>query len=437
MLDQQREEHLEKWMPGFQLRSYNYYNGPVRKRPCRDICCLIAGAALLVGFVALAIYTILVGSITRTLIVQQLRVQPDVQLNPETSLLVHYLGAYGLTLGSMFAAAGLMSVGYAWLLLRFPKCAVYAIIAMITAFITSMTVCCFVFDGIAIGVITLVMLVVWLLVMSCCYRRYIAATVVMAKIAGIFAQECLSCIFTSILGTMIAAGLALFWAAHITAYSFIFDQASSLYILSLLFVIFLILWTGYAQTFLTASFVAHWYYKEKCQCSLPFRQLFHSHLGSITFAALIIPVIYLVRALSSPAKYDDNTCKKVCRCLFLCCFSSLEGYIHSMNHYALILTAIEGDSFTSGARSAGVLYHNYTGSFAIINLLDRFFSFVGILQCTGVPVLLGVLILGFVGLGDVTLTIGLLGIFGCMLSCIVMISTVEESICSIFVLFCL
>jgi hypothetical protein len=44
-----------------------------------------------------------------------------------------------------------------------------------------------------------------------------------------------------------------------------------------------------------------------------------------------------------------------------------------MNHYSIILTAMEGDNFINGAKSAGVLYYSHITSFRLIDMVDTFY----------------------------------------------------------------
>lgn len=267
-------------------------------------------------------------------------------------MLAANLGAYCIAIASMTCLSVLLSVGYAWLFIRFPKCGMYTSIVMVAVLLAATTTFCFIYDGNAMGVIVLVMLVVWLLVVSCCYRRYIQATITIGKVVGLFFSQGFDFIFSTGVILVVALAFALLWVGQITSIVFIADQTTSnpslsqgLYALSVILFVFVLFWIAYAETFVVASHVASWYYKTHSPWWAPLWTMVSSHLGSLTFASLIILVIKLIRAVSSTKKQDDNTCKKVCRCLFHCSLSILEGLTHSMNHYALIMTALEGGTF--------------------------------------------------------------------------------------------
>lgn len=63
-------------MPAFRLRSYSYRNGPVVERPCRDVCCLVVGVILMLGFLTLGVYTIVAGSGMLQPILTNIRIAP-------------------------------------------------------------------------------------------------------------------------------------------------------------------------------------------------------------------------------------------------------------------------------------------------------------------------------------------------------------------------
>lgn len=446
MLDTQREEYIESWLPDFRLRSYNYRNGPVSERPCRDVCCIVVGALLLGSFVALGCYTIFEGTRMWQKAVQDNQSIPPILLdrNPIASTLATSLGTTAIAIGAMIALSALSSIVYAWLMLRFPRCMVFTVIILVGIMLAGIAACCFVYNGNAVGMIVVVMFVVWVLVISCCYRRYITATITLAKIAAHFITQRPETLAASAIMLTCALVAGLFWATQMIGIVFIADQAAwnlnlpqGLYAISTLLFLYVIFWVGYAQAFLTASYVAHWYYKTPCPWWVPFKHLICAHLGSVTFASLIIIVIKLVKALSSPTKRDDNTCKKVCRCLFHCSLSLLEGFVHSMNHYSLIMCTLEGDSFVSGAKSAGVLYYSYSSSFGVINLVDTFFSWVGLFVCVGMPMVAGVLTLDLLGLGPISSVVAAIGGLAAVLACTSLVQTFSETACSVFLFFCL
>ena len=72
-----------------------------------------------------------------------------------------------------------------------------------------------------------------------------------------------------------------------------------------------------------------------------------------------------------------------------------------------------------------MLYYSYPGSFTTVNLIDKFFSLVGIFLCVGVPTLLAVLLMSLTGRGDISTLVGIVGSLASILSCIVMVGTVK------------
>ena len=83
--------------------------------------------------------------------------------------------------------------------------------------------------------------------------------------------------------------------------------------------------------------------------------LFH-HLGSITFASLIITPIKIVNIIADSAhKSPDNMCAQVSICFLKPCISLVEGLVKTLNRYSIITIAFTGEGFVSGAKSAAVI----------------------------------------------------------------------------------
>lgn len=63
----------------------------------------------------------------------------------------------------------LLSVLLTFLLGRFPQATIYTSIVTVFLILTAVAVVCFVFDGVAVGVIALLAVGVYLLLIGCCF----------------------------------------------------------------------------------------------------------------------------------------------------------------------------------------------------------------------------------------------------------------------------
>lgn len=95
-----------------------------------------------------------------------------------------------------------------------------------------------------------------------------------------------------------------------------------------------------------------------------------SHLGSLTFASIIITLIKLVQmALDSAQREADNCYVKICICCIQCCVSSIEALIQTLNHYAIIIMSLTGQGFVDSAKTGGIIIFSHPalfGSWAVL-----------------------------------------------------------------------
>jgi hypothetical protein len=81
-----------------------------------------------------------------------------------------------------------------------------------------------------------------------------------------------------------------------------------------------------------------------------------NHLGSITFASLIITPMKIISTITDSAqKNADNMCAQVSICCLKPCISLFEGLVKTLNRYSIITIAYTGQSFVAGAKSAAMI----------------------------------------------------------------------------------
>lgn len=80
--------------------------------------------------------------------------------------------------------------------------------------------------------------------------------------------------------------------------------------------------------------------------------MFFNHLGSLTFAALVIAVITFIRMLADGGKRNrKNPCLAVCACIMACFLRYIEALLKILNHNAIIVMAVTGESYIDSAKT--------------------------------------------------------------------------------------
>jgi hypothetical protein len=208
----------------------------------------------------------------------------------------------------------------------------------------------------------------------------------------------------------------------------------------------------YSMVFLIAASVAQWYYGnlsniENSMLGTAFKWYFKSSIGPITFAAVVITIIKIIRTLVS--ENSSNPVLRLCFCIIKCIFAALEYMIKIMNHYAIIGMAFTGEGYYTSAKRAGVLIFSNLGLFATVDIIQSFFFYVSLLICMGIPTAVGAIItvnqiiplytyMELAVNGQVLLfyMIGLVLILSLICS-IIFVSTFTEALGAVFVFYCM
>lgn len=149
----------------------------------------------------------------------------------------------------------------------------------------------------------------------------------------------------------------------------------------------------------------------------------------------MITIVKLARMMSNQSDRHDNTCKKVCTCLVKYCLCMLEGFLKTMNHYAVIMTALTGEDFVNSAKSAGVLIFSNMGLFTIVEMIDSFLVCLCLIVCVGVPTLLCEVVMPLFEKQNMAV-MATISTICCLLVAIMPLIAFVEGMCAIFTYFC-
>ena len=80
----------------------------------------------------------------------------------------------------------------------------------------------------------------------------------------------------------------------------------------------------YVQTFLISTACANWYYGiDENYCSTGILRLNRFHLGSLTFGALIVTIVNMLKRAASSEAQEQDGIAGICLCIVACCLSCI------------------------------------------------------------------------------------------------------------------
>lgn len=252
-------------------------------------------------------------------------------------------------------------------------------------------------------------------------------------------------LFAPICVGVIAMTLALTGAISIvhTNWSPIGEVANSILIVrtfyGICFFLFFNCFLYYVMVYLIANGVADWYYMRGERCCSGIGRLFSYHLGSITFASLLIPFVKAIQLMLKCCIGDPGQqgCRACCRPFIDCCVGALQGLVYTLNSYAVGLFAETGENFVDGAATAGVIV---VKNFSLFNSLESVSTFIflsGLLLSTGVPTILGIILANAYELDKLTVGVGIMVLIVSGVIAAVTLCTFTESLVVLYLFHCM
>ena len=208
----------------------------------------------------------------------------------------------------------------------------------------------------------------------CYLRENLEKAAILSKTIVLFIQENKKIIFIVVITLVYSLAVVVLWMLGF--YSFIVryytnDLSQLGFVLSSVFwwivLAFFIFQIYYTSVFLTSYSLAIWFYQKEDVDSIgtPLKHLGGYHLGTITFASLIIAPLRLIKVLIVLVYLRKTDGLVGCLCgicsylLCLCC-GALEAAIQILNTYAIVTCALTGEGFLESAQIAGhIAYADY------------------------------------------------------------------------------
>ncbi len=281
---------------------------PTEKRTCNDICCLVT-------FFLIILLTIVLGAI---MINDGKDFYKSIYggsgTKTDMSGLASVFSTQGGIIVGMFFLSLVLAVAFMFLLKAFPKCMVYSMIGLIYLVFIALIIL-----GIVNGIWWMVIsFAVGLLLISCmlyCFRRQLQTGIMLLKVAATFLSEKPTVYIAPLYPLAFAILFFIFWIAAIVAELYYLSLKSELaktdstvstskenafIVIWIVIFIFMITFFSYVQTYLIATCCSFWYYGiQDNYCFRGALNMNRFHLGSITFGALIITVLTVLRRLAN------------------------------------------------------------------------------------------------------------------------------------------
>jgi hypothetical protein len=233
---------------------------------------------------------------------------------------------------AMIALSVVLAILFLCLLVKFPKCIFYTMLIVGAILIIALSILFFTMGQYVAGGIGLAILVFYGIFLYC-FKDQMMTGIMLLETASDFVMEKPSVFLAPIILGIVVFAFELFWLVSLVAITLYpvtassQDQANSYQTVS---TIFGILWVFlqffytfffyYCIVFIIATAVALWYYKvDDNFFYVGLKRIVANHLGSLTFAAIIVALIELARRSVQRQADRSQGPAYVCLCILSCC----------------------------------------------------------------------------------------------------------------------
>lgn len=201
-----------------------------------------------------------------------------------------------------------------------------------------------------IGAAMIALLLIYVVVLCCCFKQNIDATIILLRLTAQFLSTNCSVYLTPVGVGLVGILMAIFALSsingislHVAADKLSESAAGGLTALHLLFYFFFMYFLYYVMVFLIATAAGDWYFQRQGGCWSGVKRLVRGHIGSLTFASSVITIVKVVQAaVDTASRNTENACSAICLCMVKCFLNILEGLVHTLNHFAIIVMTYTG-----------------------------------------------------------------------------------------------
>ena len=190
-----------------------------------------------------------------------------------------------------------LSILYVFLLSKYTKCVAYTMIILTTVVIVASAIIFFAYGSVPGGIIMIVFLLLWLCIL-CCFKDSLEVGIKLLQLTGNFLLSRPSVFFIPIIVTIFGLIFIGFWIWSLIAIILDYPNtnqnstSSPLVGVWCLLSIFYTTFISYVMVFLIATATAFWYFqKDDSYCLKGMKWIITAHIGSFTFASLIITLV--------------------------------------------------------------------------------------------------------------------------------------------------
>lgn len=224
------------------------------------------------------------------------------------------------------------------------KCMVYFSIFTSTLLLFGLSLMFFTMRAALIGIILIILFVVYLLGVYLYFKRHYRSAVIMIRLTAHFISTSASVLMVPVLVGLVAMGLAVMSVVEVVRTNSMHIDGSVMFVRSFYGVCFFIFFNCliyYVMVYLIANAVADWYYMRGEKCFSGVGRMFAYHIGTITFASLLIPFVKVIQLMLKCCIGDPGQggCRACCRPCIDCCVGALQGLVYTLNSYSIGLCA--------------------------------------------------------------------------------------------------
>ena len=148
------------------------------------------------------------------------------------------------------------------------------------------------------------------------------------------------------------------------------------------------------MVFLIATATALWYFNIEANYVVKgLKYLWSAHIGSLSFASLLVALISFLKSAADNNNNSQNGCAACCLCIVRCCLSFIEELVKVLNHNSVIVMSVTGEGFIDSAKTAIYLIYNNFGLFVAVDMVQFLLNVCVLFLVVLLPTGLGLVLL--------------------------------------------
>jgi hypothetical protein len=165
--------------------------------------------------------------------------------------------------------------------------------------------------------------------------------------------------------------------------------------------------------------------------------MLRNHMGTITFAALLIPFVKILRLFVKCCIGDPNSgCVRVWQPLLRSQIEYLHSLVYTLNDLAIMLATETGHDFIDSASTTGIVVLQNFELFATLECLGLFMSISGVIISAALPTIISLILANNAGLWDRMNLIWITVVAVSIVISILVLCVFSQALLSIYLIYC-